>query len=34
MQNELTTTLGKGGNLLSNISKFYIKQNMVILHPA
>ena len=34
MQNELTETLGKAGDLLSNMSKFYIKQNMVILHPA
>ena len=31
----LKETLGKGGgDLLSNMSKFYIKNNMVILHPA
>lgn len=26
--------MGKGGDLLANMSKFYIKQNMVILHPT
>lgn len=35
ISNMLQETLGKGGgDLLSNMSKFYIKNNMVILHPA
>lgn len=35
ISNMLKETLGKGGgDLLANMSKFYIKNNMVILHPA
>jgi serine/threonine-protein kinase ULK/ATG1 len=34
LQDVLSETLGKMGNLLFNMNKFYIKQNMVILHPT
>jgi serine/threonine protein kinase len=34
MQDELSKTLSKDYNLLSDMSKFYLKQNMVILHPT
>lgn len=34
MEKDLSETLGKGGDLLANMSKFYIKQNLVIIHPT
>lgn len=33
LKKDLETTL-KGGELMMNMSKFYIKNNMVIDHPA